>query len=65
MYTRAEDLWTEQTILVASDGAPDDIFGVSVAVDGSYIVVGSRLNCDSLQHEKNSCFWRVPEITSG
>ena len=46
--------------MATSDGAPDDIFGVSVAVDGSYIVVGSRLNCDSLQHPKNSCVWRVP-----
>jgi hypothetical protein len=41
VYTRAEDLWTEQTILTASDGAPYDGFGENVAVSGGSIVVGA------------------------
>jgi hypothetical protein len=41
VYTRSDDVWTEQTILAASDGAPDDGFGISVAIDGGNIVVAA------------------------
>ncbi len=33
--------WIQQAELTASDGAPGDYFGISVAVDGSTVVVGA------------------------
>jgi hypothetical protein len=33
--------WTEQAKLVASDGAADDFFGTSVAINGNTIIVGA------------------------
>ena len=41
VYTRSGDQWEEHTILIASDGAADDHFGVSVAIDSDTIVVGA------------------------
>ncbi len=44
VFVRSGTVWTQQGHLFASDGAPDDNFGVSVAVDGDIAVVGSYLN---------------------
>ena len=33
--------WIEQTKLLASDGAPDDLFGWSVSIDGDYAIIGA------------------------
>jgi len=41
VFVRNGTAWTQQTILNASDGAAGDIFGSSVAVSGSTIVVGA------------------------
>src|SRR5688572_12332469 len=41
VFVRAPFGWIEQAKLVASDGAPLDIFGVSVAIDGDRIAVGA------------------------
>ncbi|MGB0372044.1 MAG: InlB B-repeat-containing protein [Opitutales bacterium] len=35
-------IWTEQQKLVASDGAPNDFFGNSVAIEDDYALVGAR-----------------------
>ena len=40
-------IWTQQAKLTASDGAADDRFGSSVAIDGDTIVVGALLNDDN------------------
>jgi len=36
--------WVEQAILTASDGAPGDLFGFHLAIDGNTIVVGALNN---------------------
>ncbi len=42
VLTLAEGQWTEQK-LIAGDGAADDEFGVSVAVDGNTVLIGAEL----------------------
>jgi hypothetical protein len=37
--------WTEDTKLTASDGIPSDIFGISVAINGNYTLIGAS-TCD-------------------
>lgn len=46
VYTRSGGVWTQQAKLTASDPAADDRFGFSVAVFGSTIAVGARLDDD-------------------
>jgi hypothetical protein len=41
VFVRSGSTWTEQARLEASDGAADDGFGVSVALDGDTAVVGA------------------------
>lgn len=41
VYVRIGSSWVLQQKLIAFDGAPDDEFGRSVAIDGNTIVVGS------------------------
>jgi len=40
VFTRTEKTWTKQATLTS--GAPDDLFGSSVAIDGDTIVVGTK-----------------------
>ncbi|HMU40177.1 MAG TPA: hypothetical protein PKE31_14310 [Pseudomonadota bacterium] len=42
VFVRSGGAWKEQTKLLASDGASDDQFGFSVALDGDLAVVGAR-----------------------
>jgi hypothetical protein len=44
VFVRSGTTWSQQAPLTASDGAPDDFFGVSVAVSGSTAVVGADGN---------------------
>ena len=46
VFERSGDEWTETATLVAEDGALDDIFAYSVAIDGDTIVVGSIFDDD-------------------
>jgi hypothetical protein len=41
VFTRTAGLWTQQTRLTASDGAANDLFGFSVAMSGSSVLVGA------------------------
>ena len=41
VFTRSMSQWTEQATLAASDAAPDDLFGYSVAVHRDTAVVGA------------------------
>ncbi|MCC6213656.1 MAG: hypothetical protein IT376_02220 [Polyangiaceae bacterium] len=41
VYTRAGTVWSQQQRLVASDGATGDLFGMSLAAEGSRLVVGA------------------------
>ena len=41
IFTRSGSIWTQQAALVASDGAANDLFGVSVALSGDTAIVGA------------------------
>ena len=41
VFTRSGSSWTERARLIATDGAADDFFGVSVALDGGTALVGA------------------------
>jgi len=48
VFTRsAGDAWAEQQTLAASDGEPDDDFGISVAVHENTAVIGASLDDDN------------------
>ena len=44
VYTRKKERWVFKTKLIAQDGAPGDLFGISVAIDNDTILVGADLN---------------------
>jgi cysteine-rich repeat protein len=46
VFVRSGASWVVQQKLTASDGAADDHFGYSVAIDGETIAVGARYNDD-------------------
>jgi len=58
VYTRAgtgtSAKWTQQTKLVAEDGAANDNFGVSVAIHGDTIIVGAYWDGDDTDNGTNS-----------
>jgi hypothetical protein len=46
VYTHNDGVWTERAVLTASDVAPGDELGTSVAIHGDTIVVGSKFDDD-------------------
>lgn len=42
VYRRTGSTWTQEAILVASDGATQDNFGTSVSISGDYAIVGAN-----------------------
>ena len=46
VFERTRDGWDRDTKIVAADGAPYDTFGVSVACDGTVLVVGAAQEDD-------------------
>jgi len=44
VFVRSGTVWTEQKHILASDGATDDNFGVSVSISGDTVVVGAFLD---------------------
>ncbi len=42
-----EEVWSEEAVLLASDGDPNDRFGISVAMDGDVAVVGAHKDDDA------------------
>lgn len=46
VFTRTDDIWSQQTKLTAADGAADDVFGWSVAISGDTTVIGAARNDD-------------------
>ena len=55
VFTRSGATWTQQAKLRASDGAADDQFGVSVAVDGDTAVIGASQDDDN-NHNSGSAY---------
>lgn len=47
IFHRSGTIWTEQTKLIASDGANNDVFGLSVSIDGDYTLVGAQWDNDN------------------
>ena len=47
VFTRNDGVWSEQGKLTASDGAPNDWFGWSVAVSGDTVVIGAYKDDDN------------------
>ncbi|BBN83835.1 hypothetical protein PA25_38200 [Pseudoalteromonas sp. A25] len=50
IYTRENDTWRFQTKITASDGAAEDLFGISVAIDGNTLLVGADLNDEQAEN---------------
>ena len=46
-FTRSNGVWSEQQKLTASDGAPVDAFGYSVAIDGDTAMIGAFRDDDN------------------
>ncbi len=44
VFRHLNSVWTEHTILSASDGIKDDLFGISVSIDGEYAVIGAPIH---------------------
>ena len=47
VFIRSGASWSEQDKLTASDGAANDIFGISVCISGDYAIVGAYLDDDN------------------
>ncbi|MEP5255318.1 MAG: T9SS type A sorting domain-containing protein [Winogradskyella arenosi] len=57
IFKRSGNSWTEQSKLVASDGATYDQFGNSVAIDGDYAIVGAPGNDDEGSRSGSAYFF--------
>ncbi|MBW3589708.1 MAG: FG-GAP repeat protein [Actinobacteria bacterium] len=57
VFTRTGGDWTEQKILIASDGAQGDYFGRSVAVSGDTVVVGAQGKGSAYVFERTGGTW--------
>ena len=47
VFRRVGSIWVQEAVVTASDGAPDDEFGHSVAICGDFLAVGARLDDDN------------------
>ncbi|MEM8568477.1 MAG: T9SS type A sorting domain-containing protein, partial [Bacteroidota bacterium] len=55
VFKRASDgTWSEVTKLVASDRAPFDNFGASVAIDGDYVIIGANFEDEDVNGENTA-----------
>jgi hypothetical protein len=43
IFTRSAGVWTQQDKVTAGDGAANDLFGFSVAIDGDTAIIGAHL----------------------
>lgn len=64
VFVRARATWTEQQKLTASDAAPHDFFGSSVAVDGDTVLVGAPFNDGPAGDWQGSAYVFVREGTT-
>jgi len=54
IFKREGDTWVEQQKIMASDIQMNDRFGISVAIDGNYIVIGSYTNDYNANNDESS-----------
>ena len=57
VFMRSGTIWTEQAHLIASDGAADDQFGWSVALDGDTALVGAHRDDVGANTEQGSVYF--------
>lgn len=55
VFKRSGVVWTETQTLTPSDGDSGDLFGVDVAIDGNYIVVGA-IGADGVQPSSGAAY---------
>ncbi|KAA3598077.1 MAG: hypothetical protein DWQ06_13345 [Calditrichaeota bacterium] len=55
IFSKDENMWIEETKLVASDGETEDYFGEEVDVSGDFVIVGSPYD-DGLYKDSGSAF---------
>ena len=64
VYKRESGAWSRIAKLKASDGATDDEFGISIAVDGDMVVVGSHWDDDNGSKSGSAYAYAVPDWTA-
>ena len=62
VFTRESGVWGEKAKLTASDAAAKDNFGVSVAVEGDTVVVGSWQDDDNGRNSGSAYVFEKPEL---
>jgi hypothetical protein len=63
VFTRSGTTWSQEAVLTATDGQPDDRFGAAVALSGDTAVVGAHLD-DDLGADAGSAYVLVRSGTS-
>ncbi|MGH9840655.1 MAG: FG-GAP repeat protein, partial [Blastocatellia bacterium] len=56
VFTRSAGVWTQQDKLTAGDGAANDFFGFSIAIDGDTAIVGAHLNDASANGNQGAAY---------
>lgn len=56
IFVRSGSNWVEQEVLIASDGAANDRFGYSVAIDGERAIVGAADDNVGSSHDQGSAY---------
>lgn len=64
VFIRSGTVWTQQAKLTASDGAANDIFGVSVALEANTAIVGAYLDDVGANTDQGSAYLFVRSGTS-
>ena len=65
VFTKVSGVWSQKAKLIASDGAANDEFGISVAVDGDTIVVGAHQNDADTNNNDEGAAYLFTEPASG
>jgi hypothetical protein len=56
IFKREGESWVQQQKLLASDGADEDSFGISVSISGDYAIVGACQDTDKLEIWSGSAY---------
>ncbi|MFC2014605.1 hypothetical protein ACFLUP_01270 [Chloroflexota bacterium] len=58
VFTRYENVWSEQAKLTDADGSPGDFFGISVAINKHTLVVGAHADDEGNYNTGSACVFR-------
>jgi hypothetical protein len=56
VFVRNGDIWTEQAILLSSDGSMSDHFGHKVAIEGEYLIASAPYNDVGGQNDRGTVY---------